>query len=465
MGYYQDLYEKSKKTGVSQTKDGGAVKSPTTTNKTSGSGANTVSSASANLGAGKATGGITGGDTGYKNSTKKSSGGGKSSGSSVNVPKTTTPTLTYSAPTVSFTPVVQPAKTTPTNVKAAIGKVEKDLDIATNAYKQKLAANQRRTTNQGMYNDDESDKRSVSEATFGAMYAPGSKWVDVKKTAEEPKTEAAPTVPTVSAPVAPVAEKTNRELALEEALAELEAELEAAEEYDPMEKYMQAIIDQQNAQAAAQIQVLQNQSGVLNQQYDNNAANLYAQYRRSGLAMPELMAGTATGIADSYTLQNNLNFQNNLVENELERASAQNQLNAQANQIQADADLQAAQTAAEWAQMAYQRRQQELAAQREYQLDLLKEQNKDSGYTINELDKMFDAGIIDASQYAQLAGVAPSTGGGSYMTESAVLAQMKQALGNYMTPQNILDFLQAYVDNNKISQATMDKIAASYGMR
>jgi hypothetical protein len=75
--------------------------------------------------------------------------------------------------------------------------------------------------------------------------------------------------------------------------------------------------------------------------------------------MPEMLAGTATGTADSLTLQNDLNFQNNLAANELERAAAQNELSAQANQIRADADLQAAQTAADWAQMAYQQRQKD----------------------------------------------------------------------------------------------------------
>jgi hypothetical protein len=182
---------------------------------------------------------------------------------------------------------------------------------------------------------------------------------------------------------------------------------------------MQAIIDQQNAQAAAQIQVLQNQSGVLNQQYDNNAANLYAQYRRSGLAMPELMAGTATGIADSYTLQNNLNFQNNLVENELERASAQNQLNAQANQIQADADLQAAQTAAEWAQMAYQRRQQELAADREYQLELLEELNKGGSGTSNSSTTTVATPLSSSAALVQA-----RQAGSSYAEQLAYLQQL-----------------------------------------
>ena len=226
------------------------------------------------------------------------------------------------------------------------------------------------------------------------------------------------------------------------------------EELDPMEEYWQAIIDAQNAQYAAMNQALRNQQVGLNGLYDQNAADLYAQYVRSGLVLPEQMAGMATGAADSMLLQNDLNYQNNLNKNELERIAGLADLESQMAQNQAEADLQAAETAAEWAKMAYQQR---LANQNKSSGN-----TKDDGYTINELSKMLADGVITPEQYQQMAGLAPAP---TYMSESDVVAQMRQALGNYMTPQNILDFLQAYVDNNKISQATMDKIAASYGMR
>lgn len=348
---YNDLWKKQKQSGVYQTRDGGKVYSSETTRQADKAVQAAVQSANQQKSSGtyKTTSGGT-----VKSTSSGSSG---SSSAAANAYKAllannTTPNLTYSAPTVSFTPVVQPAKTA-TNVKPAIAAVD-GSKIAAEAYKRKLAANQRRTTNQGMYDDEERITKvgtgpSVSEATFGAMYVPGSVWVDVKKPVEKPENNA-PIAPAVS--TALVASVVEEPLLEEELLEEEEWE----EELNPMEEYMQMILDAQNAQNAAQLQMLRNQSGVLNQQYDNNAAELYARYRRSGLMMPELMAGTATGIADSLTLQNDLNLQNNLAANELERAAAQNELNAQANQIQADADLQAAQTAAEWAKMAYQQR-------------------------------------------------------------------------------------------------------------
>ena len=298
-------------------------------------------------------GGITGGDTGYKNSTKKSSG--NSSG-------------VYKALMTNNTmPKVKVAYTAPTVKAVTPVKIQQPVkDVAAEAYKQKLAANQRRTTNQGMYNDDD---EVVSKGAGAALSYPTSsntfsQAMDPEyeyKTYAQQKAEAEQAAREKEAANRKAQEEYNRRMAEQEAIAaqeaaEAEREREMEEALAEQEAAYLAMLDAYNAKAAANMQMLQNQSGVLNQQYDNNAANLYAQYRRSGLAMPELMAGTATGIADSYTLQNNLNFQNNLVENELERASAQNQLNAQMNEIQANADLQAAQTAADWAQMAYQQR-------------------------------------------------------------------------------------------------------------
>ena len=158
----------------------------------------------------------------------------------------------------------------------------------------------------------------------------------------------------------------------------VEEEMLPEEELDPMEDYWQAIIDAQNAQYAALNQALRNQQSGLNSLYDQNAADLYAQYVRSGLVLPEQMAGMATGTADSMMLQNDLNYQNNLNKNELERIAGLADIDAQMAQNQADADLQAAQTAAEWAKMAYQQRLAEQEAEREYQLALAKANQSNS---------------------------------------------------------------------------------------
>lgn len=341
---YTQMWEEQKKKNPYLTLSNAstAAKKPTTT---TGSGANVVASASANLGAGKATGG-----TGNKYSGGNKSSGNKSGGRTaaeiytalLNNPPVVAPKVTY------VTPTATPAKTVNTVAQ----------DIATEAYKKRLAANQRRTTNQGMYNDEERNVNAPvstgASDTFGYAMTPGNGY----KTYAQQKAEAEAAAKEEADRLAyqqwiAQQQKLAEQKAMEEELLEEE---EMEEELDPMESYLQAILDAQNAQSQALINALQGQSGSLNAQYDANAANMYEMYRRGQLAFPELMSGTATGLADSFSLQNNLNFQNNLSDNELARAAALDALQVQANQVQADAELQAAQTAADWAKMMYQQR-------------------------------------------------------------------------------------------------------------
>jgi hypothetical protein len=497
MGYYNDLWKKQKESGTYQTRDGGVV---TTTPKPSGSGANIVSGASADLGAGRATPTSSGG--GNKGS---GSSGSKTTGGSGNK---TTLNMTYSAPTVKAKPAV----------KAAIQAVD-GSKIATEAYKQKMAANQRRTTNQGMYDDDVDGSKKAVETYYGNKAYNQFQTRDggfvQGKTKENPfmgATQTGSNNQNVYAnrygyAVKPVDDKYSRDTALwllnkygmTEAdigipleamytgnglyqlpyllkypdnhtllsggklitVGELKRQLTGGQyvpntaaqtsvaqtstaqpaaasnlgEYE-LDESIQDVIDAQNAQADAQIQALNAQKGVLNQQYDANAADLYAMYRRSGLAMPELMAGTATGIADSLTLQNDLNFQNNLAANELERAAAQNELSAQARQIQADADLQAAQTAADWAQMVYR----------------------------NSQDNQNNGGNNDDNITVDTGGTLPGvTGSVSAMTKDEVVNYLIKRFYTALTPDNIAKALNELMANG-LPESVAQAVAEKYGM-
>jgi hypothetical protein len=171
--------------------------------------------------------------------------------------------------------------------------------------------------------------------------------------------------------------------------------------------YAQAIIDAQNAQYQALIQALEGQSGTIDQQYAGSARDLYSNYVRQGLALPEQLAGTATGTADSMMLQNDLNYQNNLYQNELERQAAQQELQNQINQYGAEAALQSAQTAAEWAQLQWQQEQAEREAEREYQLALAKlnQQNNSGGtetVSIEEVDSAYTNDDTAADPLAEI---------------------------------------------------------------
>lgn len=194
-----------------------------------------------------------------------------------------------------------------------------------------------------------------------------------------------------------------------------------------MDRYAQAIIDAQQAQYDALNQALRNQQSGLNSLYDQNAADLYAQYVRSGLVLPEQMAGMATGAADSMMLQNDLNYQNNLNKNELERIAGLADLESQMAQNQAEADLQAAQTAAEWAKMAYQQR-------------LANQKKAGTGSSNN-------SGNVSNTTTNTLPGV--TTEPAAMMTSAQAIVQARQASNTY---SGQLAFLQQLLASGQITQ-------------
>lgn len=210
-----------------------------------------------------------------------------------------------------------------------------------------------------------------------------------------------------------------------------------------MDRYAQAIIDAQQAQYDALNQALRNQQSGLNSLYDQNAADLYAQYVRSGLVLPEQMAGMATGAADSMLLQNDLNYQNNLNKNELERIAGLADIEAQMAQNQADADLQAAETAAEWAKMAYQQRLAEQEAAAKYSGS-----GGTSGGTVSE-------------ESTGSGGLATPTGNA---TSSDFIKYMNSRFYTGVTAARVAAVLQEWLESGKISEAEAEKVANHYGM-
>lgn len=316
-------------------------------------------------------------------------GTGKSSGSyggSRTIPSVTMPVIkTPTVPTKKYNPV----RPTPNKDVSSIDQSQ----IAANAYKQQLAKYR------NSYDDEESTKKTqnagnrysgpTAMGTFTSLMTPqstaktGQNSSDTYGPALDPNYEYKTYAQQQAEKAAAEAERNRayqQWLAQQQTIAQpvVEEEMLPEEELDPMDDYWQAIIDAQNAQYAALNQALRNQQSGLNSLYDQNAADLYAQYVRSGLVLPEQMAGMATGTADSMMLQNDLNYQNNLNKNELERIAGLSDIDAQMAQNQADADLQAAQTAAEWAKMAYQQRLAEQEAERKYKLALAKANNNAS---------------------------------------------------------------------------------------
>ena len=424
MGKYTDLWKKQKQSGVYQTKDGGKVYKNEAARQADKAVQAAVQSAQNQQASGKYKTRYDGVVTATPKPTTSY------------VPKTSGVTVPTLANTVSlgFTPVVQPVKAKPVNVQAAIKSVDGSA-AAVDAYRKRLAANQRRTTNQGMYNDEERNVNAPvstgASDTFGYAMTPGNGY----KTYAQQKAEAEAAAKEEADRLAyqqwiAQQQKLAEQKAMEEELLEEE---EMEEELDPMESYLQAILDAQNAQSQALINALMGQSGSLNAQYDANAANMYEMYRRGQLAFPELMSGTATGLADSFSLQNNLNFQNNLSDNELARAAALDALQVQANQVQADAELQAAQTAADWAKMMYQQR---LANQNKGS------SGKGSGTKKDEDDGYVANTIPEVKQYLEL----------------------QLGMGNNMTYDNIISILKDMYNAGAISKSLAVDAAAQYGI-
>jgi len=136
------------------------------------------------------------------------------------------------------------------------------------------------------------------------------------------------------------------------------------------------LLDAYRAATEAAVSAYQNQLPVLNQQYDQAAQNAYAEYMKSKLGLPEQTAGMSTGMADTLLTQNDLNYQNNLLATEMERAAALADIQSQMAQTSAQGALQEAQVASDLEQRAYERwlaEQQMIAEQERYERELAAE--------------------------------------------------------------------------------------------
>lgn len=309
---------------------------------------------------------------------------GGSSGGARTIPSVTIPAIkTPNIPTKKYNPV----RPTPNRDVSSVDQSQ----IAANAYKRQLAkyrnSNDEEETTKKNHDMGIGYSGPTAMGTFTSLLTPkstaqtGQNSSDTYGPALDPNYEYKTYAQQQAEKAAAEAERERayqQWLAQQQTVEQPVVEEVVEEELDPMEEYWQAIIDAQNAQYAAMNQALRNQQVGLNGLYDQNAADLYAQYVRSGLVLPEQMAGMATGAADSMLLQNDLNYQNNLNKNELERIAGLADLESQMAQNQAEADLQAAETAAEWAKMAYQQRLAEQEAERKYQLALAKANNNKS---------------------------------------------------------------------------------------
>ena len=173
----------------------------------------------------------------------------------------------------------------------------------------------------------------------------------------------------------------------------------------------------------------------------------YANYMRSRLGMGESTAGMATGTADSLAVQNDLMLQNSLNAIDRDRLNAYADIDSQAAQMEAEGNLQLAQMAAEAQQRAEERARQE----REWAYQL-------------EQDRIKNA-------------TSKKSSGGSYSTESeqekavAITTddvrdylELQLGMGNNMTRDNILSVLSDMVNAGTITKTMAQQTAKTFGI-
>lgn len=218
----------------------------------------------------------------------------------------------------------------------------------------------------------------------------------------------------------------------------------------------------------AAVEAILGQKDEIDQEAAAAKQQAYANYMRSRLSMGEQTAGMATGMADSLAIQNDLMLQNELNAIEQQRLNAYAEVDKQAAQMQAEGKLQLAQMAADAEQQAYERAMQE----RKWAYDLAQDAKDDEPtervYEISELDKMYENGVISFEQYQQLAGFAPTgatpAAPAERLTSAEAESQIRQTLGNYLTKNDVANMLNIMMANGQITEKTAREVAPKFGL-
>ena len=399
----QEAYEKSKKTGVSQTKDGGTVANPVAQQQQAAVKAAQQAASTGNYGT---TSGGTVKGTAKRNAYTASSGGSKKTTQS------TAPTV----PTINI-PTVTTTKKNP-NTGAAGYDWQAAVKAATeSAAKQqqsgKLLMRDNYTVNYSPYLDDEDESgtseivtvnqgryqlpaelNSYNEATmmdilnkYGVtpeqvgmpleyLYYGGNSYMGAPHLLKYSNDHVIQdhngnriTVGDLRYALENGLYMTGNEAAYNNWIGNVAqngnanmVDLYEAEEdlygYEDMGEYEDSRLDAYAQRIQAAIDAIMGQKAGIDQQAADAAAAAYANYKRSQLAMPEQTSGMATGMADSMVLQNDLNLQNVLAGIEADRAGAIDELRSQAAQVEAEGNLSMAELEAQLAQEAYDRRQE-----------------------------------------------------------------------------------------------------------
>lgn len=157
----------------------------------------------------------------------------------------------------------------------------------------------------------------------------------------------------------------------------------------------------------------------------------YANYMRSRLGMGESTAGMATGTADSLAVQNDLMLQNSLNAIDRDRLNAYADVDSQAAQMEAEGNLQMMQMAAEAQQRAEERAWQE--REWAYQLEQDRIRNANSG-----------------------------SSGGSYKP-TLTAPQAKEAYRQGMRTQQVLEAMQYYYGLTPEQIVASDNVTGAIG--
>lgn len=448
MGYYEDLRKKQKESGVYQTRDGGVVK--TAPKPSGGSGANIVSGASADLGAGKVSPSRPGVEV-----TQSERAAAYSTPSA---PKITTPTIT--TPKKNPNTGAAPKYDAAAAVKAATDSAAKQRQSG------KLLTRDNYTVNYNPYLDDEdetgttditSDRSSAYIMPTGKYQLPeGDPGINydtinmlLNRYGMQPINGKIGGVPVEALYLGnnryalpylldnPDSEqmysngnlitvgdykkalingflKSGNEAAYNNWIAGVAQNpnvktLSAYEYEDPAAYEESGESDAYRDYIDAAIQAILGQKSGIDQEAAAAKQLAYENYMRTKLGLGEQTSGMATGTADSLMMQNDLTLQNSLNDIDQDRLNAYADIDSQAAQMEAEGNLQLAQMAEE------RRREAEERAMREREWAYQLEHDKRNGggttetqYTPSELSKMYADGVISLEEYRELSGMGGS---------------------------------------------------------
>ena len=151
----------------------------------------------------------------------------------------------------------------------------------------------------------------------------------------------------------------------------------------------------------AGVKRLEEEKNTVVQSYDDLAKQAYSQYRQQQATLPKNTAGLASGVADSLTLQGQLNYQNAQAQNERQRQNTLRAIDSDIEVYRQSGDISMLSNTEKYALMTEQYRQQQEEMARQQKAETLRTvySMANAGYTQAQIENYANAYGVDLSPY------------------------------------------------------------------